>query len=203
MDNYYVYQLVDPRTGKPFYVGEGKDQRAWSHQKFKSGCHNPHKDRFIRKIQSQGLEVIVEFLYTNLTKEQSTLIETKIIDQIGLENLTNIVPNSHPPILHGKENGFYGKTHTEENKRKCGDANRGKDLKTEQGKNSIRDSMIKRWQDPEQRKNQIQALKNRRGEKRSPQAIESYKNSAANRIANSTPEQRSEWTQKGIETKRI
>lgn len=59
---YYVYQLIDPRNNKPFYIGEGKGERAWSHQSFNSGCKNPHKDRIIRKIQSLGLEVIVSIV---------------------------------------------------------------------------------------------------------------------------------------------
>lgn len=30
---FYVYQLVDPRNGKPFYVGKGQRDRAWQHEK--------------------------------------------------------------------------------------------------------------------------------------------------------------------------
>ena len=141
MNNCYVYQLVDPRTNKPFYIGEGKEQRAWSHLSFKSGCVNPHKDRIIRKIQSLGLDVIVEMLHINLTKEQSELLEEQVISTIGLANLTNITPNAHPPVLKGADNGFYNKTHTVENRRKCGDANRGKNNKTAQGAASIAQSM--------------------------------------------------------------
>lgn len=122
MSIYYVYQLVDPRTNQPFYIGEGKGQRAWSHLNFTSGCNNPHKDRIIKNIQADGLEVGVDILYTYLSKHQSVLIEEKLIAQIGLENLSNIAPSAHPPILIGKTNGFYGKTHTVENKMKMGNA---------------------------------------------------------------------------------
>lgn len=203
MNNYYVYQLVDPRTNKPFYIGEGKEQRAWSHLSFKSGCVNPHKDRIIRKIQALGLDAIVEMLHINLNKEQSELLEEQVISTIGLDKLTNITPNAHPPILFGEANGFYGKTHTEQNKKKCGDANRGKNNKTPQGAASIAQSMVERWADPVQRANQIQALKNRKGEKRSEQAKESYRQTAARRNANMTPEQRSARTLAGCATKKI
>ena len=203
MNNYYVYQLIDPRLGKPFYVGEGKNQRAWSHQKFTSGCNNPHKDRVIRKIQSLGLEVGVELIATNLTKPQSIQFEAQLIEKIGIENLTNICKNANPPILTGEQNGFYGKTHTDVNKKKCGDANRGRNTKTVVGTESISNSMKERWQDPALRENQINALKSRKGEKRSLTAIESYKKSAAQRNANMTPEQRSARTLAGCETKKI
>ena len=108
MNIYYVYQLIDPRNNKPFYIGEGKGERARSHQKFKSGCVNPHKDRVIKKIHSDGLEVKIEFLYTGLTKEQSRLLEEEIIQKIGLENLTNITPSANPPINFGEKDRWWG-----------------------------------------------------------------------------------------------
>ena len=144
----------------------------------------------------------METIY-NLTKEESEQLEEQIIGTIGLNNLTNITPNAHPPILFGEANGFYGKTHTEQNKKKCGDANRGKNNKTPEGSASISQAMAARWADPNQRAKQIQALKNRKGEKRSKQAKESYRQSAAQRNANMTPEQRSARTLAGCATKKI
>lgn len=200
--NSYVYQLVDPRNMKPFYIGEGQNDRAWSHLKFKSGCNNPHKDRIIEKIQSSGLEVIVQILFENLTKEDAVSIEKEIIAKIGLENLSNISADANPPVKKGPDNGFYGKTHTDENKRKQGDVNRGKDIKTVEGKKSISNAMKERWKDPEKRERQIQALKDRKGEKRSKEAIESYKKAAAARNMKMTAEQRSARTLAGCKTKK-
>lgn len=203
MDEYYVYQLIDPRTNKPFYVGEGKGKRAYSHLNFTSGCNNPHKDRIIKKIQASGQQVIVEIVKNNLSKEQSTSLEEELIEKLGIKNLSNICKNANPPILSGASNGFYQKTHTDQVKQRLGNVNRGKDIKTDEGKESIRQSMIARWQDPAKRENQISALKSRRGEKRSPQAIEAYKKSAATRNSKMTPEQRSARTLAGCETKKI
>jgi len=203
MNIYYVYQLIDPRNNKPFYVGEGKGKRAWSHLSFNSGCKNPHKDRIIRKIQSLGLKVIVRIVQSNLTKEQSISFEEKLIEEIGLENLTNICANANPPVLKGEKNGFYGKTHTPETKKILGDVNRGKDLKSQKGKDSIRQSMIDRWEDPVQRQKQIEALHKRKGEKRSEQAREIYKRAAAIRDQQMTPERRSNRSKKGAKTKKI
>ena len=203
MNNYYVYQLIDPRNNLPFYIGEGKENRAWSHLTFNSGCNNPHKDRVIRKIQSLGLEVILNLIKTDLIKEESIRYESQLIEEIGLDNLTNICPNANPPILIGEKNGFYGKTHTPANKKKCGDANRGRDIKTIEGKESIANAMKARWQDPVLRENQINNLKARKGEKRSLEAKESYRKAAALRDSNMTPEQRSARTLAGAATKKI
>jgi hypothetical protein len=203
MNNYYVYQLVDPRTSTPFYIGEGKGKRAWSHLDFTSRCNNDHKDRIIRKIQSMGLQVIVEILYSNISKEESEKLEEQIIQQIGLKNLSNITPNAHPPILRGEKNGFYGKTHTKANRKKCGDSNRGKNIKTEKGAAAIAAALVERWKDPIQRENQIEKLKARKGEKRSEAAKEAYRKSASERDANMTPEQRSARTMAGVATKKI
>jgi hypothetical protein len=203
MNQYYVYQLVDPRTNTPFYIGEGKGKRAYSHLNFTSGCNNPHKDRIIKKIQSSGNQVVVEIIKSNLSKEQSVKLEEEIIKHIGIENLSNICLNANPPILAGSSNGFYQKTHSDETKRRLGQVNKGKDIKTKEGKESIRQSMIDRWHDPVKRQNQIDALKSRKGEKRSPKAIESYKKSAAQRNAKMTAEQRSARSLAGCETKKI
>jgi hypothetical protein len=203
MNNYYVYQLIDPRNYLPFYIGEGKEKRAWSHLTFNSGCNNPHKDRIIRNIQKLGLVVIVNIVQDKLTKLESTKLEALLIAEIGIDKLSNICLNANPPILIGKDNGFYGKTHTAQNKKKCGDANRGRNTKTESGLTSISNSMKLRWADPEKREQQLQSLRSRKGESRSAKAIESYKMAAALRNANMTPEERSARTIAGVATKKI
>lgn len=203
MNHHYVYQLIDPRNNKPFYIGEGKGSRAYSHLLFKSGCNNPHKDRIIKKIHDAGLEVIVEIIKDGLTKSESISLEEQVIDAIGIENLSNICKNANPPVLSGSLNGFYGKTHSTETKIKLGDVNRGKDIKTLEGKKSISGAMKARWKDPAQRQNQINALKARKGEKRSSAAIESYKKSAALRNEKMTPEARSARSKAASATRKI
>ena len=170
---------------------------------FSSGCNNPHKDRIIRKIQNSGLEVIVKLVKENLTKTESQSYERYLIAEIGIDNLSNICIDAYPPTLYGKDNGFYGKTHTEENKVKCGNANRGRNNKTPEGAKSISNAMKQRWEDPVKRENQIAALKSRKGEKRSKAAIESYKKAAVERDKAMTPEQRAARTKAGNETKKV
>lgn len=100
------------------------------------------------------------------------------------------------PDTSGDKNPFFGKTHTDEIKVICGLSNLGKDIKTSEGKKSISSSMTARWEDPELRKNQIDALKSRKGEKRSKNAIKSYKKAAVIRDVKMTAEERSARSKK-------
>lgn len=106
------------------------------------------------------------------------------------------------PDQSGDKNGMFGKTHSKEAKIKCGGSNRGKDIKTTQGKENIKNSIKNQWKDPIYREKMINSMKNRKGEKRSPAAIEAYKLSAKRRIEAMTPEQRSEISKKGAITRK-
>lgn len=163
---YYVYTLTDPRDDTIFYVGQGKGDRAYTHQEFKDGCNNRHKDRVIRKILACNKQVKVDFLETDLTKDQAILLETQTIEQIGLDNLTNICVGNNPPVKYGLDNNTHKRTLTEDQRKKIGDANRGKDTKSQSGKKSIGDAMRKRWQDPEFRAKMAALAAARKGEKR-------------------------------------
>ncbi len=105
------------------------------------------------------------------------------------------------PDMSGDKNPFFGKTHTDEVKVICGLSNLGKDIKTPEGKKSISSSMTARWEDPELRKNQIDALKSRKGEKRSENAIKSYKKAAEIRDAKMAAEERSARSKKASVTR--
>jgi hypothetical protein len=86
---YYVYLYVDPRDGKVFYIGKGKDERCLDHL-FEDDDH-PKVQR-IRDIFAASLEPRIEMLAHGLRTEQEAYnIEAAAIGLLGLENLTNRV----------------------------------------------------------------------------------------------------------------
>lgn len=87
---YYVYLYIDPRDGKVFYVGKGKDDRCLHHL-FEDDDHA--KVKRIKDIFAAGLEPKIEILRHGLSSsEEAYLIESVTIEAYGLENLTNITP---------------------------------------------------------------------------------------------------------------
>lgn len=100
--SYYVYQLVNPKTNMPFYVGKGSGNRAELHLKFRDKNNNYYKDKIIKDLLAEGLKPTIEYLYLNILDEkQAYELEEKIIKTIGLENLTNILLGPAPPSKKG------------------------------------------------------------------------------------------------------
>ncbi len=116
---YYVYELIDPRNNKPFYVGKGKKKRMYSHvQAVKrgdtpNGSNRKLKNK-IQKILSLGLNIKYKKIFLTENEDGAYQREKKIIMEIGLSNLCNITEGGND----GSGNGFYGKHHSEETKRK-------------------------------------------------------------------------------------
>lgn len=112
MSVYFVYQLVDPRTNLPFYVGKGKNDRAKTHLWGKSKSNNPDKDRTIAEIRSCGVDPTIQYLYENLSEEEAYLKEEQLIakhgrikfDKNGI--LVNIKKDAKPPSQKGKRRIF-------------------------------------------------------------------------------------------------
>jgi hypothetical protein len=83
---WYVYHLIDPRSGKPFYVGKGSGNRMYDHGR-SSDKTNPKKIEKIREIKRAGLEVVrKQIAFFRLEKDAYTF-ESKQIKEI--DNLTN------------------------------------------------------------------------------------------------------------------
>jgi len=127
MNDYYVYKLIDPRTNLPFYIGKGKDDRAYTHLKNNSQTCNPCKDKIINEIYSCNLAPIVDIFLKDLDEKTAYELEEELILDFGRQGidengiLTNISLHSQPPSQKGKKRTF-----TEEHKKKLSKASKGK-----------------------------------------------------------------------------
>lgn len=114
---YYVYQYLR-EDNTPYYIGKGKNNRAWSTQH----KHKPKDESRIQIIQE------------NMSEDDAHNLEIELIAKYGRKDIgTGILRNmtdggegtSNRPVkestrekLRGENNGMYGKHHTEEAKAK-------------------------------------------------------------------------------------
>ncbi len=97
---YYVYRLIDPRTGQTFYVGKGKGNRVYAHindalksfdgQSYESNDEDEISEKIkqIREIKAAGLEVIHVIQRYGLNEKEAFEVEAALID--CYPGLTNI-----------------------------------------------------------------------------------------------------------------
>lgn len=87
---FYVYLLIDPRNGRPFYVGKGTGRRCYDHEAEAKGdrSQNPRKIQTILEIWAMGKAVRYAFPYTGLSETRALVRERQLIDR--LSGLTNI-----------------------------------------------------------------------------------------------------------------
>ena len=81
---FYVYIYYHPITNIPFYVGKGKDDRAWFHLKSKS---HTFFIRTINKIRKEyNCEPIIKIYDDNLSEPEAFELEMKLIKKYGRRN---------------------------------------------------------------------------------------------------------------------
>jgi uncharacterized protein len=88
----YVYVYIDPRNGKPFYVGKGIGNRLFSHLQDRS---ETEKVAQIAEIRRSGKEPRIEILRYGLSDSEARLVEAASIDLIGKAKLTNLISGYH------------------------------------------------------------------------------------------------------------
>lgn len=149
MENFYIYGLFEPIQNSIldncFYIGKGSGNRVNEHlNKDSRKGNNPYKDRKIKKLKENNNHPYARKIIKNLSENKAYELEEFLIEEVGLNNLTNLIPGgtglpsgeNHP--MHGvnrsgKNNPMYGKTysHTEETKKLIGNIHRGKSISTE------------------------------------------------------------------------
>lgn len=88
---FYVYELIDPRSGEAFYVGKGKGTRISMHvRNARAGrIDNAEKHKRIVEIHDAGFEVIESIVLAGLSEETALRIERERI-AANRQQLTNI-----------------------------------------------------------------------------------------------------------------
>lgn len=88
----YVYIYINPNTKKVFYIGKGQGNRCFEHLEENT---ESQKVKEINDLKKKGKMPIIELLRYGLTDDQASLIESSLIDYVGLDNLTNKVRGLH------------------------------------------------------------------------------------------------------------
>lgn len=95
--HYYVYALVDWRQDDfVFYVGKGQNDRAFDHINLAFRTSRWSRDKkqqqivnIIRNASDDDIEKMVITLAEDLTEGEALIIESIVINDVGLDNLTN------------------------------------------------------------------------------------------------------------------
>ena len=153
MNIYYVYQYLR-EDGTPYYIGKGKDKRAWQSHKRSNGCQLLPKDK--SKIQ---------IIQEELSEKQAHDLETKLIRHYGVKvdggilvNLTYGGEGRSPgselrDLFRQQQLGRKKKPRTEEHRKNLSASLKGKSVsRTEKHQAALNESIRKNWQSNLQRK---------------------------------------------------
>jgi hypothetical protein len=101
----YVYLLVDPRTGRPFYVGRGRNDRCFRHVRAaRAGADRqakyPMLER-IREIESGERAVRIDILRHGLNPDEALLVEAAAHEALGLPGSPELGPQRRTAVEVG------------------------------------------------------------------------------------------------------
>jgi uncharacterized protein len=104
---WYVYRLIDPRSGETFYVGKGRGNRVFAHVHAAKGLEGDdleNKVKRIRQIQNAGLEVAHVIHRHGLDERTAIEVEAALIDAYpGLTNIAGGAGSNDFGAMHAKE----------------------------------------------------------------------------------------------------
>lgn len=87
-----MYELVDPRDNKVFYVGKGTGKRMYVHEKkVLSGKHENYKLlRFISELLKNNLKIIYNIVFESEDENKCLDKEIELVNKYKIENLCNL-----------------------------------------------------------------------------------------------------------------
>jgi hypothetical protein len=186
---FYVYVYIDPSDGVPFYIGKGKDKRAYKHLTASAMQTGLDKGWFfyrkLRKLLASDTSPEIRFLCKELTEDQSFYWETFFITALGRRDIkTGCLCNhtnggdgpSHKGHQHSEETKALiaeklreirtGWTLPEETKQRIGDAHRGR-VHTDEARARMAEGQKKRFARPFPAETRQKMSEARKGKKRS------------------------------------
>ena len=174
MNIYYVYQYVrDDQT--PYYIGKGKDDRAWVSHRRSNGAEIKPKD-------NSRIQIIKE----NLTEQEAWDLETELIQKYELKENGGILVN----LTYGGEGGTPCKAlrehwskvkkgipkppRTEEHRKNLSESCKGVPKpRTKEHQDVWTAASTANWANNTERKKQVSAMgKANKGRKHTPEALE-------------------------------
>lgn len=93
---FYTYCLISSTDNKVFYVGKGKGDRVFHHEKrIKTNRTNKNKLNAISECLNSGGKILHLILSIHDLENDSLSVESKVIDFIGHDKLTNIAKTGY------------------------------------------------------------------------------------------------------------
>jgi hypothetical protein len=166
-----VYQLKDPDTLIPKYIGKGRALRPYEHfSQIKKGSRavSYRLTSYLRGLLKEGKEPLVEIIADNLSNDEAKKLETNLIIKHGrIDYEENGILLNH----RLEQTDWTGKRHTDKSKQKISEANRGRKQQPEHTK-KLQQVNTGRKHPPRSEEWKQKQRESHLGRKDSPEALE-------------------------------